>query len=319
MATALIGPLISAGTSLLGGLLGSNGASKAAQQASATDKAVAQGLQNLGQSGFDASQAQIQPYLDAGNTGAQNLNKDISAGGSLTQQFAFDPSQIASTPEYQFQLQQGNDAVQASAAAKGGLFSGNTLRGLTQYSQGLASTSYQQAYNNALNTFQTNRNNTLGTDLAATGVGQTAVGQYQSALGQRLQANEAAVQPYEASGAALAAGTAGSSNAWTSALNGVSNAAQQYLGMTGIGGGTQSAGPSGELPGVPSLANPYPSVINTPLPTAPPVTPVATSTSQVGMPQQSTVQAPNPYSWASSNWIGATPPFLPGAIPGVQQ
>lgn len=51
---------------------------------------------------------------------------------------------------YQFRLQEGLKALQASRAAKGGLLSGGALRGAQQYAQGLASQEYGNAYNRAL-------------------------------------------------------------------------------------------------------------------------------------------------------------------------
>lgn len=46
------------------------------------------------------------------------------------------------SPDYQFRLKEGLDAVQNSAAARGGLYSGNTLRGITDYASDLASQEY---------------------------------------------------------------------------------------------------------------------------------------------------------------------------------
>ncbi len=127
-------------------------------------------------------QSNLTPYLSAGTQGVNSLASAFAPGGTLTQQFAAPTAQqAAATPGEQFMLQQGTQAVDRSAAAHGGLNTGSMLQALTQYGQGLASTSYQQAYNNALNTFQTNHNNTLGGLLALTGVGQNATGQYNQA------------------------------------------------------------------------------------------------------------------------------------------
>lgn len=67
----------------------------------------------------------------------------LTAYQQQTKPFEFDP---ASDPGYQFRLQQGTDALERSAAARGGLFSGQTGRDLTDYAQGLASQEYQNAY-----------------------------------------------------------------------------------------------------------------------------------------------------------------------------
>jgi len=53
-------------------------------------------------------------------------------------------------PGYQFQLQQGNNAILAAQAAglNGGLMSGNTLKALSDYNQGLAGTSWNNYVSN---------------------------------------------------------------------------------------------------------------------------------------------------------------------------
>lgn len=51
------------------------------------------------------------------------------------------------SPDYQFRLGEGNRAIEQSAAARGLLGSGSTLRDLTQYSQGLASSEYGNWFN----------------------------------------------------------------------------------------------------------------------------------------------------------------------------
>jgi hypothetical protein len=59
--------------------------------------------------------------------------------------------QLTQMPGYQFQLSQGLDATKRQAAAMGLGLSGNTLQALDKYSQGLASTSYQNQLENLLN------------------------------------------------------------------------------------------------------------------------------------------------------------------------
>lgn len=46
------------------------------------------------------------------------------------------------TPGYQFQLEQGQDSINALAGARGGLLSGRTLQDLSQFNQGLANQEY---------------------------------------------------------------------------------------------------------------------------------------------------------------------------------
>lgn len=58
-----------------------------------------------------------------------------------------DPSNIQNDPSYQFRLQQGNQAINRSAAAKGMLGSGNVLAELAKYGQGMASEEYGNQFN----------------------------------------------------------------------------------------------------------------------------------------------------------------------------
>ena len=58
-----------------------------------------------------------------------------------------DPSKIQQTPGYQFAVDQGNQAINRSAAAKGMLNSGGVLAELAKYNQGMASQDYGNQVN----------------------------------------------------------------------------------------------------------------------------------------------------------------------------
>jgi hypothetical protein len=59
-------------------------------------------------------------------------------------------------PGYQFRLSEGLKGIERSAAARGTLLTGGTLKALGQYHQGLASQDFGDAWQRAMNTFQTN-------------------------------------------------------------------------------------------------------------------------------------------------------------------
>jgi hypothetical protein len=65
-----------------------------------------------------------------------------------------DAEAVMNDPGYQFRLQQGQKALERSAAARGALNTGGTLANTMDYSQGLASQEYQNAYNRALGEYQ---------------------------------------------------------------------------------------------------------------------------------------------------------------------
>ncbi len=117
----------------------------------------------------------LNPYLQLGELGAKNLTTALGPGGSLQEQFSFDPTKIADNPNYKFQMQQGLEAVQKAAAANGTLMSGGTLKALDQFSQGLASNEIGQSYNQAFNTFSANRANAYQSLALPLQVGQQAV------------------------------------------------------------------------------------------------------------------------------------------------
>lgn len=139
----------------------------------------------------------------------------------------FSAANFANTPGYQFTLGQGLDAITNSALARGGI-TGNTLKDLTNYAEGLASTTYNQDFANYANIYNTLYNQGTNQNLniynmlrGLTTSGQTAA----TNLGQ-IGANAANTQGSNLIGAgnALAAGQVGSANAIAGGINsGISN------------------------------------------------------------------------------------------------
>lgn len=87
----------------------------------------------------------LQPTMAAG-TGA--LGNALGLGGPAGNQSAL--AQLQTTPGYQFTLGQGNNAINAAAAANGTLNSGNQATALANYDSGLA----QNTYSNYVNQLQ---------------------------------------------------------------------------------------------------------------------------------------------------------------------
>lgn len=88
------------------------------------------------------------PAAYAKMRGLQQQGADFSVYQNQLNQLLQNPSSVTQTPGYQFALQQGNEAINRSAAAKGMLNSGNVLAELAKYGQGMASQGYQQQLNN---------------------------------------------------------------------------------------------------------------------------------------------------------------------------
>ena len=78
--------------------------------------------------------------------GVNALGKLQGGDYSQTPQFAFNYNQNTD-PGTQFRLQQGLNAMNATAAARGGLISGNALKAGQDYGQAQGSQEYQNAFN----------------------------------------------------------------------------------------------------------------------------------------------------------------------------
>lgn len=81
------------------------------------------------------------PWRD---TGAQAL--DSLWSGIQNGDFTVGEIDLTQDPGYQFRMDQGNKALDASAAARGMLLSGAQQQAVTDYSQGMASQEYANAY-----------------------------------------------------------------------------------------------------------------------------------------------------------------------------
>lgn len=211
------------GSAVVGGVVSSNAASKAAKaQTNAANQANAtqQGM-------YDQTRADLSPYMDVGVPAASRLadlmgtsgNVGATGYGSLTQPFNADTFKQYLDPAYQWQLEQGQMALQNSQAANDGVLSGAALKDLMAYNQGMANT----AYNNAFNQYQTQGGNIYQRLSGLASLGQNAAAQTGN-FATNTGANMA--QTTLGAGNAAAAGIVGQANAINSGLNG---AAQGYM------------------------------------------------------------------------------------------
>lgn len=98
--------------------------------------------------GYEAQNAGLENQLKRGQLQAQQgYNQVASTAGNRLNTLLQNPASVADTPGYQFTYNQGLEAVNRTAAARGQLGSGNRLYDLTKYGQGMAS----QTYNNTVN------------------------------------------------------------------------------------------------------------------------------------------------------------------------
>ena len=233
-------------SNIVGGALGAGAATDAANvEAQAAQKAQAlelknqQAAQGSQATATSTNQANEQPYQSLGATSAASLQNLLGTGFQ-----APTLAQAEQMPGYQFSLQQGTDALEKGAAARGNLLSGSEGTALQQFGAGNAQQYYQQAYNNALQNYTTNYQSLLG----GTNVGQQAVGE----MGQLGQAGAQNLANIDLTGgqqqalqlnnaaAARASGYLGAAKGWGQMASGlISGATSLFPGLNNIsfGGG----------------------------------------------------------------------------------
>ena len=190
-------------------LLGSRSAGKAADvQAGAADRAA-----ELQREMFERNIELNAPFREAG---VNALNKLVP----LTEYKDFGMDQFRADPGYAFRMSEGMKALEGSAAARGGLLSGNTLRGIQRYGQDMAS----QEFQNAFNRYGVERERRLNPLQSLAGVGQTTSQQLGTA-GQTMAGNVG--QAIGAAGQARASGYMGGTSALTQGLGAYMNYNQQ--------------------------------------------------------------------------------------------
>ena len=214
--------IIGGGAAIAGGAMASSASKKAAKtQAASADRAS-----QIQQENFEQTRKDLMPYKQAGDTSLSQLMGQMTPDGYFNQTYT--GQDIYSDPSYQFRLQQGQDAIQSSAAAKGGLLTGATLKALQNYGQESASQEYSNAYNR-FNADQTNRYNRLSN---LVGIGQNAAAQVGNAGAQTAQA----VANNTMAGAnSIAAGQVASANNWANTANNLGSMATSYAMMKNSG------------------------------------------------------------------------------------
>lgn len=136
----------------------------ATTQANATLGAGTDAANQVIQSTLNQQMFQLQPYITAGQISLGDLQTIFAQNGPLTgpgSQFKFTEQDYAHSPEFAFETQQANQALQRSAAAGGTLMGGGTVKASGILNTGLASTYLDSAFNRALATYNTNRQNLL--------------------------------------------------------------------------------------------------------------------------------------------------------------
>jgi hypothetical protein len=223
MAFITTAALIGAGASLIGGAMQSSAASKAAKtQAKSADAATA-----LQREMYEKNLELQKPFYEAGLTGQNALMQYLGLGGDPNApgygagMKPFTGADLANEPGYQFRLGEGINALNRTAAARGGMMSGRALKEAERYGQDYAS----NEYNNAFNRYYTQRNQMLNPLQSLLGQAQTSAGNV-GAAGQNY-ATQAGSNMMQAANA-RASGYMGGANALSSALSGAATPYMNY-------------------------------------------------------------------------------------------
>jgi hypothetical protein len=219
VAAAVIGGVAQIG----GGLIAAGGAKKAAniqaeasREARATDERMLErqiGLQ--------------EPFRQAGLTAQEQIMQLLGVGGDAAAADygilakPFGQADFQQDPGYAFRQSEGMKALERSAAARGGLLSGGTLKGIQRFGQDLAS----QEYGNAFNRYQIERSARLNPLQSLMGSGQSATNVMTGNIGQSNQNQQANIL---GAGQARASGYVGSANALGGALSSIGQAAASF-------------------------------------------------------------------------------------------
>ena len=243
LAATLGAGALAAGGAAYSGTLGA----KAATSAADTQASAALAGQQLQADQFAQTQANLQPFVSTGQSalgalsnytanetgvleGLANRAGNIPSFQSMFTSPGAMNSFLESTPGYQFTKDQGLQAAQNSYAAQGLGQSGAALKGAAQYATGLASSTFQNQFQNwlAQTGVQLSGMGQAQNLLTAGGgalnslasLGENAAAQVGS-LGQQSVTSQNALTT--AGAAAQAAGTVGSTNAITGGISGATS------------------------------------------------------------------------------------------------
>lgn len=199
----------------------------AAKSAAKTQASAETQAANTMSAQYAVTRADLLPYNAAGQAATANI-AGMAPFNPGTFDFSPTEAQLEATPGYQFARNQGLKSVQNSAAARGLGVSGAAQKGAETFATGLADTTYQNQFANALSKYQANYTTGLGAYTANLGREQNLAGLGENAgaqtgnFGTQTSANIGQTQVGSAN--AQAAGTVGAANAAASGINGVSNA-----------------------------------------------------------------------------------------------
>jgi len=217
--------------SILSAVMGSQSSDKASE-AQANSAAASLGLQK---EMWQQSREDTAPWREEGANALSKLADLVYSG----------PGDYTKSPGYDFRLSEGNKAIERSAAARGNVLGGKTLKALTKYGQEYATNDYDnflRRYYESMTPLQ-----------SLAGLGQSTAAQTAALGGNAANGMANAITQM---GNAQAAGTINSANAVTGALNsGINNAIAGYSAWKNYSTPANTANYSGYDGYIPSVSD----------------------------------------------------------------
>ena len=187
---------------MIGGSVGSAVMQSNAQKSAAKTQAASaqQGIEEQRRQ-YDAMQALLKPYVEAGTGALSNQLALAGVSGAEAQQKAINALQQG--PEFNALVQQGEQGILQSAAATGGLRGGNVQGALAQFRPQVLSSLIEQQYNRLGGLATAGQN-------AATGVGTAG-----------LQTGQNISNALSTQGSAQAGGTLAAAQTWGNTIGSI--------------------------------------------------------------------------------------------------
>jgi len=208
------------GSAVVGGVVASKSASKQAKAAGkASDAQVASNSENIAfqKEVFKQQREDNAPWREAGEASLKEMRTGMASG-----EFDMSNFQFKADPGYQFRQQEGVNALDASAAARGRLQSGAQARAITRYGSNLASQEYGAAFSRE----RTIKGDNFNRLASLSNVGQVANSADQAARSSMASNVSASTT---ASGNAIAQGAINKGNARASAYQGIGQSVNQGM------------------------------------------------------------------------------------------
>ncbi len=192
----------------IGGIVGGISQASAAKKAAKAQTKAAEQDMAFQRETRDIVRGDFSPYRAAGTNALAGYEYEMGLGARPENYGGFQAS-----PGYQFQLDQGNESINALAGARGGMNSGRTMQDLAKFNQGIANQEY-------------------GTYMSRLG-GLVDTGASAAAMSGQASQNAAAgvSNALAAKGNAQAAGAIGVGNAISGGINNVIGAWQYQKGL----------------------------------------------------------------------------------------